>query len=247
MLLPSTEENDICLTSPTCVHRFHHECLMDWLERQNNTDCPCCREAMVADDDVWDLVQASRRKQRKLRRIQSTKGMLAWFCCACAPCRPRSHTDEQAHPTSSENDDDDDVEQGLDQAYVQTTAPVPLGPMEVAQEPIAPFPLLPDGLCDEDEREILTVDDHEPSDTHQSELIDEYAAECSSGLAIVPDDVPVEHAAEGSVCQSMEDDRVSAEGVMVEIAEDYGVPCADASCTVERNVIDDRNQEDALP
>eukprot|EP00545_Synedropsis_sp_CCMP1620_P012003 CAMPEP_0119015714 /NCGR_PEP_ID=MMETSP1176-20130426/11474_1 /TAXON_ID=265551 /ORGANISM="Synedropsis recta cf, Strain CCMP1620" /LENGTH=355 /DNA_ID=CAMNT_0006969027 /DNA_START=226 /DNA_END=1293 /DNA_ORIENTATION=+ len=81
------ENDDVCFTSRTCVHKFHRDCLMDWLERRNHTECPCCREPMVADDDVWDTVQQMRRQQRKLRRRQTRgKGLLGlllceWSCC----------------------------------------------------------------------------------------------------------------------------------------------------------------------
>jgi len=67
------EENDFIFKSPKCVHRFHQECLLDWLERRNNTDCPCCREQMVSDEDVWDTVQQLRREQRKLRRQENRR------------------------------------------------------------------------------------------------------------------------------------------------------------------------------
>jgi hypothetical protein len=67
------EDVDAVFTAANCVHRFHRECLMDWLERRNNTECPCCREPMVDDDDVWELVQRSRREQRKQRRRENRR------------------------------------------------------------------------------------------------------------------------------------------------------------------------------
>jgi hypothetical protein len=82
-----TEEDDVCFTSRTCIHKFHRDCLLDWLERRDHTECPCCREPMVADEDVWDSVQLMRRQQRKLRRRQTReKGVLGLFSCFCASC-----------------------------------------------------------------------------------------------------------------------------------------------------------------
>jgi hypothetical protein len=68
-LLPS-DETDVCYQSTTCPHRFHRECILDWLERRNNTECPCCRVPMVSDEDVWDTVQKIRREKRKQLRRQ---------------------------------------------------------------------------------------------------------------------------------------------------------------------------------
>lgn len=55
--------------SPVCKHRFHHVCLLEWLQQPGKTDCPCCREPFVEEDDVWNLV----KKQRKQRARESPK------------------------------------------------------------------------------------------------------------------------------------------------------------------------------
>jgi len=63
-------ENCSVLQSPTCPHKFHTECILDWLQRHNaHSECPCCRVAMVREEDVWRTVKRLRReKRRKLRR-----------------------------------------------------------------------------------------------------------------------------------------------------------------------------------
>ena len=154
----------------------------------------------MPDDAVWDLVQASRRQQRKVRRILTTKRILAWCCCSCAFCRSTSHPDEQARSTGSEDGDevDDyvDVEHGLDQPHVPTPAPASHGParnLEAAQEPMAPVPLLPSEPNDDNGRQIMTVD-HAPSDAPQADLIAEKPGDGSSGLATVPDEISIEQA-----------------------------------------------------
>mmetsp|Transcript_34292 Transcript_34292/g.39040 ORF Transcript_34292/g.39040 Transcript_34292/m.39040 type:complete len:456 (-) Transcript_34292:144-1511(-) len=114
------EENDLIFQSPRCVHRFHQECLMDWLERRNNTDCPCCRETLVSDEDVWDTVQQLRREQRKLRRQEnrrnSTLGRLLGFSKI-------PDASEANHIESAHQDHDIDVAQ---QEYNNVIASVEL-------------------------------------------------------------------------------------------------------------------------
>lgn len=63
------EPTDSVFRSKSCPHMFHGDCLFSWLERRNNTECPCCREPLVSDDDIWDVVQRMRKEQRnKLRK-----------------------------------------------------------------------------------------------------------------------------------------------------------------------------------
>mmetsp|Transcript_14060 Transcript_14060/g.21476 ORF Transcript_14060/g.21476 Transcript_14060/m.21476 type:complete len:407 (+) Transcript_14060:83-1303(+) len=82
------EDGDVIFRSPSCVHRFHQDCLMDWLERRNHTECPCCRESMVSDEDVWETVQQLRREQRKLRRQEPCRNSFLGRIFGCA----RKHT-----------------------------------------------------------------------------------------------------------------------------------------------------------
>ena len=63
------EPGDIYVTSPNiCTHRFHHDCLLDWLTRRCNTACPCCRRDLISNDDVWDIHQQKGRERRRKRR-----------------------------------------------------------------------------------------------------------------------------------------------------------------------------------
>lgn len=104
------EEDDVCFTSRTCVHKFHRDCILDWLERRDHTECPCCREPMVADEDVWDSVQLMRRQRRKLRRRQTReKGVLGLFSCFCASC---CCCIVVADNSFQEGEEIDDVEEG---------------------------------------------------------------------------------------------------------------------------------------
>lgn len=68
-LCTCAEPGDIYVTSPTtCPHRFHHDCLLDWLTRRCNTACPCCRRDLISNDDVWDIHQEKGRERRRKRR-----------------------------------------------------------------------------------------------------------------------------------------------------------------------------------
>lgn len=64
------ESDDHVLRSKTCPHEFHKECVMDWLQRQINTECPCCRSPMVDEEDVWATVKKQRKLKKKVTRHQ---------------------------------------------------------------------------------------------------------------------------------------------------------------------------------
>jgi len=91
--LPSSEEGPVCsiclieyeptdliFKSKSCPHMFHAECLLSWLERRNNTECPCCREVLVSDEDVWNVVQRMRKERRKRLRKENgfVRRLIKW-------------------------------------------------------------------------------------------------------------------------------------------------------------------------
>eukprot|EP01083_Nonionella_stella_P229387 811982_1 len=42
-----------CISIPEiCVHRFHKDCLLNWLEVNLNTKCPCCRRDFVDNKEI---------------------------------------------------------------------------------------------------------------------------------------------------------------------------------------------------
>ncbi len=47
--LTEYEPDDVCFTSSVCSHEFHRTCILEWLERRANTECPCCRTSLVSD------------------------------------------------------------------------------------------------------------------------------------------------------------------------------------------------------
>jgi Zinc finger, C3HC4 type (RING finger) len=59
----------------TCTHCYHEACILSWLQRQSNTECPCCRVPLVNEDDVWATVKRLRREKRKQlqKQLESTK------------------------------------------------------------------------------------------------------------------------------------------------------------------------------
>lgn len=59
-------ENSAAVFSPkTCSHQFHEGCILNWLQRPANLECPCCRSPMVTDDQVWNMVKRLRKEKRK--------------------------------------------------------------------------------------------------------------------------------------------------------------------------------------
>lgn len=65
------EPTDSVFRSKSCPHMFHGDCLFSWLERRNNTECPCCREPLVSDDDIWKVVQRMRQERRETLRKEN--------------------------------------------------------------------------------------------------------------------------------------------------------------------------------
>jgi hypothetical protein len=72
------ENDDELLGAKTCSHQFHKDCILDWLQRQNHAECPCCRVPMVEEEDVWNVVRSMRdqmtsQKPKTKQRTQLTK------------------------------------------------------------------------------------------------------------------------------------------------------------------------------
>ncbi|KAL7553042.1 hypothetical protein ACHAWF_016286 [Thalassiosira exigua] len=42
------EPGHVIVRSPRCPHAFHQECILDWLSRDEHTDCPTCRSVFWA-------------------------------------------------------------------------------------------------------------------------------------------------------------------------------------------------------
>jgi len=55
---PASEEEEECL------HVFHYECILAWLENPKNDDCPSCRAKVMMDDHAVGLT-ASNAKRRE--------------------------------------------------------------------------------------------------------------------------------------------------------------------------------------
>jgi Anaphase-promoting complex subunit 11 RING-H2 finger len=60
----ATADNKV-FSARTCTHQYHEVCILSWLQRQCNTDCPCCRAPLVSEEDVWATVKRIRREKRK--------------------------------------------------------------------------------------------------------------------------------------------------------------------------------------
>lgn len=76
--LTEYEPTDECFTSSVCSHQFHRTCILEWLQRRSNTECPCCRTPLVTDEQVWTTVQDMREERRRQIRKASRGG-----CCSC--------------------------------------------------------------------------------------------------------------------------------------------------------------------
>lgn len=91
------ESSDPVFCPKTCSHQFHESCILDWLQRQTNTECPCCRVAMVSEDEVWTTVKRLRKEKRKQQRRARQK--------------PSKANAEEEPVSETEDDVEDDEEE----------------------------------------------------------------------------------------------------------------------------------------
>jgi hypothetical protein len=64
--------------SNVCKHSYHLKCILDWLERRANKDCPCCRQPLVSESDIWAAVKQARKEKAKQAKKQRKKES-CWF------------------------------------------------------------------------------------------------------------------------------------------------------------------------
>lgn len=67
------EPDDVLLGANTCTHQFHKDCILDWLQRQNNAECPCCRISMASEDDVWHMILSIRKENKRQKDMANNK------------------------------------------------------------------------------------------------------------------------------------------------------------------------------
>ncbi|CAB9517669.1 zinc ion binding [Seminavis robusta] len=70
------EHGERLYSSGVCDHIFHLSCILNWLERRSNTECPCCRKSLVSEDDVWETVKVSRKASKKPKKDSSKKKLM---------------------------------------------------------------------------------------------------------------------------------------------------------------------------
>ena len=93
------ENTSEIFASITCSHHFHHACICDWLQQGNKIDCPCCRNPLVSDAQVWETVQSVRRERRKqYLQEHGRKSVFGLLCSSCWSPEPigRSETNREA-------------------------------------------------------------------------------------------------------------------------------------------------------
>lgn len=126
--------------SRTCRHLFHHNCICDWLERRANTECPCCRNPLVLETEVWEKVKGLRRERRKRSHQQRRICCLSQLCCC--PVKPiEGGGDNNADGSSSDEIHGIGTERLSDQISSELTFPesssLPVADIEMGHFDIA--------------------------------------------------------------------------------------------------------------
>ena len=86
--------------------------MFSWLERRNNTECPCCRENLVSDDEVWAAVQKMRKERRRQLRKENgpVHRFLKWATSNRSACQPNIE-DRSRTTTVGSGSDDENINQ----------------------------------------------------------------------------------------------------------------------------------------
>ena len=105
---------DIVVCKPNiCPHRFHDECLLEWLEVHNNTQCPCCRAHLVENEDVVEAFkrlqqqQQQQDQQQPSPRVSRMGKLLKWRIIARPPRRNAETLDRPDAETPTPQPDSD--------------------------------------------------------------------------------------------------------------------------------------------
>mmetsp|Transcript_13065 Transcript_13065/g.28637 ORF Transcript_13065/g.28637 Transcript_13065/m.28637 type:complete len:357 (+) Transcript_13065:99-1169(+) len=94
--------------SPKCIHHFHQDCILGWLEFQSHRDCPCCRVELVSEEQIWRVV---KRQRRELKRSNSSSSR---------GYKLNNDNDNDGGPPAIQpgtTEDEDDEEDGVDEGY----------------------------------------------------------------------------------------------------------------------------------
>jgi len=68
------ESGDTFIAPQTCTHKFHKECILDWLELRLNTVCPVCRQDIVSNHDVLEMARSLQRLQQREEQANHPNG-----------------------------------------------------------------------------------------------------------------------------------------------------------------------------
>jgi len=104
--LSGYEKSDMAITTK-CDHQFHRECLMKWLERQNNSECPVCRETLYTEETIWENVKIMRKRHRKKGIFQRITRVINFKAARTM----QSQLEGQSSNSMTDEDELSDVEQ----------------------------------------------------------------------------------------------------------------------------------------
>eukprot|EP00586_Coscinodiscus_wailesii_P009170 CAMPEP_0172523638 /NCGR_PEP_ID=MMETSP1066-20121228/293761_1 /TAXON_ID=671091 /ORGANISM="Coscinodiscus wailesii, Strain CCMP2513" /LENGTH=577 /DNA_ID=CAMNT_0013306721 /DNA_START=484 /DNA_END=2217 /DNA_ORIENTATION=+ len=62
--------------APKCPHRFHKDCIIEWLEVRQNTACPCCRKDIITNEEIYEVAKKIRRRERQHRGEDNFRGRM---------------------------------------------------------------------------------------------------------------------------------------------------------------------------
>lgn len=71
--LSDYETGEVIITSKYCSHLYHRDCILAWLEKNN--DCPCCRVVMMTDGEMTKAAKGVVGT-RMTRVVRSLKGAM---------------------------------------------------------------------------------------------------------------------------------------------------------------------------
>lgn len=89
--LDTYETGDEIVRSKHCVHAFHKECILDWLElKKSDYKCPCCRNDMLTNDELCEAATEIVGKQEIDKAMQGLERRSVYL----NPLRRRTYSNE---------------------------------------------------------------------------------------------------------------------------------------------------------
>ena len=68
------DETDSVFASKQCSHKFHADCILEWLHTKDHNDCPVCRAEVISKEDMVSAALEIVRKEKEAEKNAGKEG-----------------------------------------------------------------------------------------------------------------------------------------------------------------------------